>query len=81
MTSNELLERVTSRGHLPRSALHPRHRRAVTVLLDLDALAAGMSTDEIIRQYPIIEPEDIRAAAAYGAWLAKKEIHTLSVGP
>jgi len=50
----------------------------VTVLLD--ALAAGMSTAEIVRHYPTIAPEDVRAAAAYGAWLAKQEIHALSVG-
>ena len=45
-----------------------------------NALTAGMSTAEIVRPYPTIVPEDVRAAAAYGAWLTKQEIHALSVG-
>ncbi len=53
-------------------------RVLVTVLLD--ALAAGLSAPEIVRHYPSITEEDVRAAVAYGAWLAKQEIHALSYG-
>ncbi len=46
----------------------------------LDASAAGMTPAEVVEHYPTITEEDVRAAAAYGAWLAKQEIHTLSHG-
>ena len=48
----------------------------VTVILD--ALAAGLTPSEIVEQYPTISKDGVRAAAAYGAWLAKQEVHTLS---
>jgi uncharacterized protein (DUF433 family) len=44
----------------------------------LDALAAGLETDEILRHYPTLTAEGVRAAVAYGAWLAKQEIRPLS---
>lgn len=39
----------------------------------LDCLAAGMSEEEIIEEYPTLTPDGIRAAAAYGALLARDE--------
>ena len=51
----------------------------VLVTVVLDALAAGLATDEIVRHYPTLTAESVRAAAAYGAWLAKQEIHVLPV--
>ncbi len=53
-------------------------RFVVTVLLD--AIAAGMTSAEVVEHYPSVTQEDVRAAAAYGAWLAKQEIHALSHG-
>jgi uncharacterized protein (DUF433 family) len=43
----------------------------------LDCLAAGLSEDEIIEQYPSLTRDGIRAAAAYGAALAREEIFPL----
>ncbi len=40
----------------------------------LDCLAAGMTEDQILAQYPTLAVEGIRAAAAYGAALAREEI-------
>jgi uncharacterized protein (DUF433 family) len=51
----------------------------VLVTVVLDALAAGLASDEIVRHYPTLTAESVRAAAAYGAWLAKQEIHVLPV--
>jgi uncharacterized protein (DUF433 family) len=48
----------------------------VTVVLD--ALAAGLDVDEIVRHYPTLTPDGVRAAVAYGAWLAKQEIRPLT---
>ncbi len=49
----------------------------VLVTVILDALAAGLAANEIVRHYPTLTEEGVRAAAAYGAWLAKQEIHVL----
>lgn len=43
------------------------------VSIVLDYLAAGESVDEIIEQYPTLSPDDVRAAQAYAAWLAREE--------
>jgi uncharacterized protein (DUF433 family) len=79
MTSEELLQRVTIDADICHGQPCIRGTRVLVTVL-LDALAAGMSTAEIVRHYPTIAPEDVRSAAAYGAWLAKQEIHALSVG-
>lgn len=44
----------------------------------LDALAAGVEAAEILRNYPTLSTDGIRAAVAYGAWLAKQEIRPLT---
>ncbi len=50
----------------------------VLVTVVLDALAAGLDPAEIVRHYPTLTAEGVRAAVAYGAWLAKQEIRPLS---
>jgi uncharacterized protein (DUF433 family) len=37
-------------------------------------LAEGASADEIVSDHPDLEPEDIRQALAYAAWLARQEV-------
>jgi len=49
----------------------------VPVSVILDCLASGLNEDEILRQYPTLTVEVVRAAAAYGAALAREEIHPL----
>ena len=50
----------------------------VLVTVVLDALAAGLEPAEIVRHYPTLTTDGVRAAVAYGAWLAKQEIRPLS---
>jgi uncharacterized protein (DUF433 family) len=45
----------------------------VMVSVVLDNLAAGLEPDEIAREYPPLTPEDVRAALAYAAALAREE--------
>jgi uncharacterized protein (DUF433 family) len=45
----------------------------VLVSIVLDALADGMTEAEILAEYPTLTAEGIRAAAAYGAELARDE--------
>jgi uncharacterized protein (DUF433 family) len=53
------------------------HGTRIPVSVALDCLAAGLSEDEIIEQYPSLTRDGIRAAAAYGAALAREEIFPL----
>jgi len=44
----------------------------VTVGTVVGLLAAGHSTEEILRAYPYLEEEDLRDALAYAAWRAEE---------
>ncbi len=46
----------------------------ITVSVVLDCLAAGMTTGQILAEYPSLSEAGIRAAAAYGAALAREEL-------
>ena len=39
----------------------------------VELVAAGRTIEEILLDYPDLEPEDIRQALAYAAWLTKEE--------
>ena len=45
----------------------------IMVSIVLDCLASGMSETDIIDEYPTLDVDGIRAAAAYGAELARDE--------
>ena len=51
----------------------------VTVSLVLNLVAGGMTTPEIIADYPYLEPEDIRQALQYAAWLADEHVYPLEL--
>ena len=46
----------------------------MTVALVVNLVANGMSTEDIIREYPELEPEDIRQALQYASALANEDI-------
>jgi len=47
----------------------------------LKALAAGVSQEELLKEYPELEPEDIRATLAYAAELiAEEKVLPIKVG-
>jgi uncharacterized protein (DUF433 family) len=46
----------------------------IMVSIILDNLAAGISSDEILKSYPSLKTEDIKAAIGYGAELAKEHV-------
>lgn len=50
----------------------------ITVSLVVNLVANGMANDEILREYPILEAEDIRQALQYAASLAAEEVHPLA---
>jgi uncharacterized protein (DUF433 family) len=46
----------------------------VPVSVILDCLAAGMTAEAIAAEYPTVTVAGVRAAAAYGAALAREEL-------
>ena len=55
---------------------HVRGTR-IPVSVILDCLAAGLSEQEILDEYPTLSLEGVRAAAAYGAALAREDVFPL----
>jgi uncharacterized protein (DUF433 family) len=52
----------------------------VTVSLIVNLVATGMSTEEIIEAYPDLEPDDVRQALQYAAWLAENPVPEQGAG-
>ncbi len=46
----------------------------ITVSLILNLVANGMTTEEILKAYPYLEPEDIDQSLKYAAWLAEERV-------
>ena len=46
----------------------------ITVAVILRMIASGMTVQDIADDYPELNEEDVRQAAAYGAWLASEQI-------
>lgn len=46
----------------------------IMVSVILDNLAEGVSGEEILRSYPSLKPEDIKAAIAYAAELSRERL-------
>jgi len=51
----------------------------VTVSLVLNLVANGMSIEEILAAYPYLEPDDVRQALQYAAWLTEETVHPLEL--
>ena len=51
----------------------------VTVSLIVNLVANGMTTKEILEDYPYLEADDIRQALAYAAWLADESVYPLEL--
>lgn len=47
----------------------------ITVALIVNMVANGMTTAEILKEYPDLDPEDIRQALQYAAFLALEEVY------
>ena len=46
----------------------------IMVSLIVNLVANGMNTKEIIEAYPYLEPDDIRQALKFAAWLAEETV-------
>jgi uncharacterized protein (DUF433 family) len=52
----------------------------IMISVILDNLAAGVSPEEILKSYPSLSPEDIQAAIAYAAELARERVILVTAG-
>ncbi len=73
MTYEDLLKRVTSDRHICGGKACIRGTR-IPVSIILDSLADGMPPEEIMDAFPSLKPDDIRAAIAYAAELAREDV-------
>ena len=70
MSSEQLLSRITVDPSICHGKPCIRGLRYPVELL-LDLLSSGMKPEEILADYPDLEAEDLRAAIAYAARLAR----------
>ena len=47
----------------------------ITVAMVVNLVANGMTTEEILREYPDLEAPDVSQALAYASALANEEVH------
>ena len=73
MTHEQLLERICHGKPCIRG-----HRIWVSLIVDL--LADGLTTDEILAQYPGLEVDDVRACIAYASKMTRERIVITSRG-
>ena len=78
--ANELLDLIDADPSVVHGQARFRGTR-IPVSVVLDCLAVGMTADEIHAQYPSLPDEAVRAAIAYGALLAREELHPLEPMP
>jgi uncharacterized protein (DUF433 family) len=50
----------------------------IPVSVIVSQVAHGASPEEILKDYPDLEPDDVRQAMEYAAWLTNEEIHPAS---
>jgi uncharacterized protein (DUF433 family) len=46
----------------------------ISVATIVSQIAHGASQEEVLADYPDLEPEDIRQALQYAAWLSQEEV-------
>lgn len=66
-----MLDRIQIDPHVCEGKATIRGLR-ITVDFVLKLLGDGYTTDEIIKEYPELQREDVLQAAKYGAWLASE---------
>jgi uncharacterized protein (DUF433 family) len=73
MTREQLLERVTADAAVCGGKPCIRGTR-IDIAIPLDALAEGLTPEEIVDHYPSLTVDDVRAAVAYAADLARENV-------
>lgn len=79
MTSEELLHRITVDPTVCAGKPCIRGTR-IYIAIILDGLAEGLTPEALIDHYPQLTLEDIRAALAYAAELARENVWKVTAG-
>ena len=53
----------------------------ISVSLLVNLVANGMSVEQILKEYPLLEADDVRQALQYAAVLTNEELHPLTSNP
>jgi uncharacterized protein (DUF433 family) len=69
------IDRITSDPQIMNGKACIRGMR-ITVSLVLNLIANGMNKTEILKEYPVLEAEDIDQCLQYAAYLAEEELYT-----
>ncbi|HVS90575.1 MAG TPA: DUF433 domain-containing protein [Mucilaginibacter sp.] len=69
------IDRITSNPNMMNGKACVRGMR-ITVSLVLNLIANGMTKEEILAEYPLLEAEDIAQCLNYAAYLAEEELYT-----
>jgi uncharacterized protein (DUF433 family) len=73
------LERITFDPQVMGGRACIRGQR-ITASLILNLVANGMEVEEILREYPSLEAEDVQQVLRYAAWLADESILPAEAG-
>jgi uncharacterized protein (DUF433 family) len=79
MSNDDLLKRVSADPNVCGGRPCIRGTR-IDISIILDGLAEGLTTDQLIDHYPQLTVEDIQAALAYGAELARENVWKIAAG-
>jgi uncharacterized protein (DUF433 family) len=79
MSYEQLLDRVTVDPSVCGGKPCVRGTR-IYIAIILDSLAEGLAPEEIIKEYPPLTLDDIRAALAYAAELSRENIWKVRAG-
>jgi uncharacterized protein (DUF433 family) len=71
----ETLDRITFDPQIMGGRACIRGMR-IPVSVIVGQVAYGATVDEILADYPDLEPEDIRQALGYAAWLTQEEVYS-----
>lgn len=72
-----MFDRITFDPHIMGGRACIRGMR-ITVSQVINVVANGMTVEEILKEYPTLEAQDVRQALQYAASLATEEIHPLT---
>jgi uncharacterized protein (DUF433 family) len=68
-----MFDRITFDPHIMGGRACIRYMR-IPVSVIVGQIAHGATTKEILADYPDLEPDDIRQALEYAAWLTQEEV-------
>ncbi len=70
-----MFDRITFHSHIMGGKACIRGMR-IPVSVIVGQIAHGATIEEVLKEYPDLEAEDVRQALEYAAWLAQEEVYS-----